>query len=406
MPHIRHHFLRMNAILGLCLCLGLWFGGFVAESCAATSPSPSQIPAPARAATPSVAVEAWPDPLAGLHRSELRVIERVQSVGGLARVMRVISDLGPGRYMILVMAAILFCIQPQLALRLALLMFAALWLREVLALWLHSPRPYWFGPSVTTWGTVAATRHTFGLPSGHALVGIAVWMFAAAQVRTRWAWVVALGISLAIAVSRVYLGVHFMSDVALGLALGAGLVKITLKFEPALAAGWMNLSPGTRKVAALGLGVALAMVGWLSSWQATSLTVPAGWEAFVRSATNPETTIAQGGAVSGILLSIALLGRWILPMGPWWLRVIRLGIAGVVLRYLVEPAGDWLVDRAGEIPGTMARLPLVFANAGFKAWVVWGFFPWLYLRLGQSRAIPWHRVQRKMGSLLRTRLRD
>jgi hypothetical protein len=381
--------------------LVLILGGSISGSNAVAATAPAF----AAASTPAM-TETSRDPWSGLHRSELRIIERIQSVHGLAGTMRVVSDLGPGRYLILALAAILFCFQPRLALRMTLLMFVALWLREILALWLQSPRPYWYGAPITTWGTVAATRHTFGLPSGHALVGSAVWMFAAAETRRRWAMALAVVVSLAIAVSRVYLGVHFLTDVALGLVLGYGLFRAWSRLETGFAMGWLNVGPGTRHVAAWGIGLAMATLGGLSCLRLAAAAPPVGWEVFVRSAINPETTVAQGGAVTGILLSVAMLGRWIEPMGPWWLRVIRLGLAGAVLRYGVEPVGDWIVDRVGESPGSLVRLPLVFAVAGFKAWVVWCFFPWLYLKLGQSRAMPWNRVQRKIGSLLRAQTRD
>lgn len=240
------------------------------------------------------------DPLATLHAVELGWIERIQSLTGLAGVMRVVSDLGPGRYMILVLAGVLFCANPRLAFRMTLLMFLALWLREVLAQWLQSPRPYWFGPPITTWGKVAANRHTFGLPSGHAMIGAA---------------------------SCLYLG----------------------------------------------------------------RSVPAtGWEGYVRSALNPETTVAQGGAVTGILVGVAMLGKWSMPRGPWWARVIRLGIAGAVLRWGIEPAGDRLLDSLEGGTFGPGRFSLVFVVAAAKAWSVWWFFPWLYLRLGHAEARGWH----------------
>lgn len=330
------------------------------------------------------------DPLATLHAVELGWIERIQSLTGLAGVMRVVSDLGPGRYMILVLAGVLFCANPRLAFRMTLLMFLALWLREVLAQWLQSPRPYWFGPPITTWGKVAANRHTFGLPSGHAMVGAAIWIFAAAECRRRWAWGVAIGVIAAIAFSRLYLGVHFVSDVVLGVSLGLATTWIWRRGEPALADYWLAAPPWKRWGLGLGTGLGMAMIGAASCLYLGQSVPATGWEGYVRSALNPETTVAQGGAVTGILVGVAMLGKWSMPRGPWWARVIRLGIAGAVLRWGIEPAGDHLLDSLEGGTFGPGRFSLVFVVAAAKAWSVWWFFPWLYLRLGHAEARGWH----------------
>lgn len=48
-----------------------------------------------------------------------------------------------------------------------------LWLRELLAMVLQSPRPYWFGEGVRTFQTPPLTTPTFSLPSGHATAAAA-----------------------------------------------------------------------------------------------------------------------------------------------------------------------------------------------------------------------------------------
>lgn len=60
-------------------------------------------------------------------------------------------------------------------------------------------------------------------PSGHAAMAFAVAMVLALAYRRKWAWILALGSAGLIAISRVYLGVHYPSDVLGGAILGAGL---------------------------------------------------------------------------------------------------------------------------------------------------------------------------------------
>lgn len=65
---------------------------------------------------------------------------------------------------------------------------------------------------------------SFSFPSGHSVAVTAV-LFAllgllALSTRTRWPWLLAFGLSAFVADSRLLLGVHWFSDVAIGIALG------------------------------------------------------------------------------------------------------------------------------------------------------------------------------------------
>ena len=63
--------------------------------------------------------------------------------------------------------------------------------------------------------------HDPSMPSGHAMMAFTGAVFLAAVVpRFRW---VLLGLAAAIAISRVYLGVHYPSDVLVGALLGAAI---------------------------------------------------------------------------------------------------------------------------------------------------------------------------------------
>lgn len=98
--------------------------------------------------------------------------------------------------------------------------FTGLILNNLLKMGFDRPRPRLF-----EWGTHAMTS---SFPSGHAMSAATVYVtvayLAARLQRRRWArWatvIVALVIVLLIAASRVYLGVHYPSDVAAGVVLG------------------------------------------------------------------------------------------------------------------------------------------------------------------------------------------
>lgn len=142
---------------------------------------------------------------------------------GLDRVMITITNLGFGfSYGILVLttAAILVVFRRWIELKgLILCLLGGAALNEILKHLFERNRPEAFH-------LVAASGFSF--PSGHAMVSLCFYgMVAFLMVRKRsWQWritglVITLLLIMAIGVSRIYLGVHYPSDVVAGYAAGA-----------------------------------------------------------------------------------------------------------------------------------------------------------------------------------------
>lgn len=62
---------------------------------------------------------------------------------------------------------------------------------------------------------------TWGLPSGHAQIAIVLWGWLAWEVNRRWCWWLCGTLIAGITFSRIYLGVHDVEDLLVGLLLGA-----------------------------------------------------------------------------------------------------------------------------------------------------------------------------------------
>ncbi len=108
----------------------------------------------------------------------------------------------------------------------AIVVLGANFVNEALKLFFHRPRPEpWFG---------YPQPPTYSFPSGHAFVSFCFCLcLAEILVRHEWPlvgkvaiWSAALGCTLTVGLSRIYLGVHYPTDVLAGFA--AGIVWITL----------------------------------------------------------------------------------------------------------------------------------------------------------------------------------
>jgi glycerophosphoryl diester phosphodiesterase len=79
---------------------------------------------------------------------------------------------------------------------------------------------------------------SFGFPSGHAQIAVAMWLWLAYEIKRGWAWALAIVIAAGVCFSRLYLGVHDVEDVLGGALLGLACIVIFKGFaeDPA----WAN----------------------------------------------------------------------------------------------------------------------------------------------------------------------
>lgn len=122
-----------------------------------------------------------------------------------------------------VQAVIYYCYSQELGLTFILITSLGVSLPNLLKLAYSDPRPYWVYEEVEA----LSCGKGWGNPSGHALFTGAVWLSLSAVLlrykRLNWAGAVLLWL-LVIGVDRVYLGVHFYSQVLLGWSYALGIV--------------------------------------------------------------------------------------------------------------------------------------------------------------------------------------
>ena len=148
--------------------------------------------------------------------NEIDITLFLQQFAGLAPVMHLLSFLGQEEFYIVLIPMVYFVFSRTLGIRMLMLLLISTGLNILLKLAFHMPRPYWVDPRVQAF----AIELTYGMPSGHAEISAAIGFLLAFMVRKPRITILIGVLVFLVGVSRVFLGVHFASDVLVGWVLG------------------------------------------------------------------------------------------------------------------------------------------------------------------------------------------
>jgi membrane-associated phospholipid phosphatase len=282
----------------------------------------------------------------------LDFIVAVQEFRGpvLDGVFRTITFLGDEEFYLLLLPLLFWSINVRKGAHLGIVLMLSVYLNTVLKDWFQQGRPFDYDPSVKV-----IDEEGYGLPSGHAQWGVVVWGMLASWARKTWAWVAVVTVMILIGFSRVYLGVHFPTQVLTGWAIGAVSLGLYLIVYADVEKWLIELR--------LGQQIALALVVPL----ALLLAHPV------------KHTVTATATLVGLGVGLALAqGRVVLDAGgPWRQRAARF-LIGVVVLFGVFFGLKAVFPDEGE----SLYLALRFVRYGFVGmWASLGA-PWLFGLLG------------------------
>ena len=318
----------------------------------------------------------------------IALILLLQSLGDwLIGPMNVFTFTGNTEFFLLIMPAVYWCWDSRLGLRVAVILLLSLAVNLALKVIWHDPRPYWLDTRVRL---LTLPEVTFGIPSAHSQNSMMVWGMLAAHLQKSLAWVAAALIILITGLSRMYLGVHFPTDVVAGWILGIIMLILFLKFEEPVASRLKNLA----EIAQIGLilAVSLFYIGLgaiVTNYVGLSFMVPPEWgqNHLVQA---PDISIAPFSLENIIIVAgvfFGMVGGAILfnarftfdAGGPWLKRLERfgLGVIGVLVLWQGLGALFDLLAADESLPGYLLRY-IRFTLIG--GWIT-ALAPWVFLKM-------------------------
>jgi len=168
---------------------------------------------------------------------------------------RLLTALGNEELVLMLGPLVLWCINKAWGTGVLLLLLGSQGVNTALKELFRVPRPFLTHPQILQLDTPTG----WSLPSGHAQNSTALWMYLASKVRRAWFWGVAVLLVVGICLSRPYLGVHYPSDVIVGVAVGLALWGLALLLTPAVTAATARLRLGWWLAGVAAVGVRISV---------------------------------------------------------------------------------------------------------------------------------------------------
>ena len=315
----------------------------------------------------------------------IQLIQGLQTMSPvLDGVMKFFSFLGTIEFYLLLIPFVYWVISAKTGFRLLLVListdFVVLGFKQLL----HQPRPYWIGDVKRL-----AEETSYGIPSSHASDSLAVWGYLAYRLKKDWLWALSIVVVLMIGISRLYLAVHFPTDVLAGWLIGLVMIVIFAKGDKWVSSRLEKLSTAGQIGTGFAVSVLMVLVGWVIGLLIAPSLDPPDWAQFALQARSLFHYFTLAGALFGAATGYALMRTHanFQVRGAGWQIILRylLGIAGLLVIYF------GLDVLFGLLAADESAIGLVLRYIRYSAVAFWAIFgaPWVFLKLKLAEPASW-----------------
>jgi len=268
---------------------------------------------------------------------------------------RVITSLGDELFYLLLFPFLLWCVDFYLGIRVGIIFLLSVYANNGLKEIFQQPRPFEILPEIQK-----VHAYGYGFPSGHAQSSLVVWGSIAYWKKQIWIRNLSVLLILLIGFSRIYLGVHFPTDV-LGGWLSGGLILglsyfIFLKIKLDFIQGNMIF-----KIIGITLFPVILLQIQSSADTISSVAVLTG--------------IGYGLLFFSSSIGGIRPGNWLQRMISFLVGVIGIGIFYLGLKLILPLEGQ-----------SFYQLFRFFRYLLLGIWISFGA-PWLFIRMGLARQV-------------------
>jgi membrane-associated phospholipid phosphatase len=214
-------------------------------------------------------------------------------------------------FLVLFVLLLYWCIDRRMGIRLGVLFLLSGYLNTLAKAIANQPRPFEYDTRVKKLFVASGG----GFPSGHTQNTVVIWGYVASRSQSVELWLTAGLLMVLVPLSRVYLGLHFPTDLLGGYLFGALTLLLYCWLEP-IAEAWLR-----RRRLALQLGLAFTLPALLM------LAFPG----------NDKNGIIAASTLMGMGIGFALERHWVnfSTEGIMWKRALRFLLGSSILLALV-----------------------------------------------------------------------
>ena len=251
----------------------------------------------------------------------LYLLEKIR-MPGLNELMLLITRLGEETAFLVVALIVFWCVDKKKGYYVMAVGFLGTMFNQILKLSFRIPRPWVQDPNFPILEQAREAAAGYSFPSGHTTSAVGTFGCLAVVAERKWWRNLCIAIAFLVGFSRMYIGVHFPSDVLVG--AGTSLVLIGLLKKPTLQGGIREM----KAVIAAMVAVAVAFLLYVSFWTFPADMDPHNMESGVK---NAYTMI---GCLTGVAIVYLVDIKYLhFPeKAVWWVQIIKIVVGlGLVL---------------------------------------------------------------------------